>query len=68
VNYGEGGGEVVGGPCERCTRVSDRDGDGDEFHPPPLLLEGRYEGGVILGLLRVFLVASEVSGEPNLYE
>jgi hypothetical protein len=25
-------------------------------------------GGVLLGLLRVFLVASEVSREPNLYE
>ena len=59
--------EVVEGPCERCTRVSD--GDSYEFHPPPIMLEGRDEGRVVLlGLLRVFLVASEVSGEPNLCE
>ena len=66
ASHGECGGEVVEGPCERCTRVSD--GDGDEFHPSQILLEGRGEGGVLLGILRVFLVASEVSGEPNLYE
>lgn len=63
---GECGGEVVEGPCERCTRVAD--GDDDEFHPSPILLEGRDEGGVLLVILRVFLVASEVPGEPNLYE
>ena len=39
------------------------------FYLPRTLLEGRDEGGgVILGLLRVFLVESEVSGEPNFYE
>jgi len=32
------------------------------------MLEGRDEKGLLLGLLRVFLVASEVSREPNLYE
>ena len=53
-------------PYKRCTCVSD--GDSDEFHLPPLLLEGRDEGGYLLGLLRVFLVASEISGETNLYE
>ena len=31
ANRGECGGEVVEGPCEHFTRVSD--GDGDEFHP-----------------------------------
>jgi len=66
ANRGECGGEVVEGPCERCTRVSD--GDGDEFHPSQMLLEGHDKRGVIIGLLRVFLVASEVPGEPNLYE
>ena len=35
---------------------------------PPISLEGRVDGGVLIGLLRVFLVASEVSGEHNLYE
>jgi len=45
------------------------DWDGDEFHPSPILSEGRDEGGgVLLGLLRVFLVASEVPGESDLYE
>ena len=63
---GECGGDVVKGLCEHCTRVSD--GDCDESHPPPILLESRDEGGVLLVLLRVFLVAFEVSGEPNLYE
>ena len=58
ANRGEYGSKVVEGPCERCTRVSDV--DGDEFHSSPILLEGRDEGGVFLGLLRVFLVASEV--------
>ena len=54
-------------PCERWTRVSD--GDDDEFHPSPILLdEVRDEGGVLLGLIRVFIVASEVPGVPNLYE
>ncbi len=57
---------MVEGPCECCIRVSD--GDGDEFLPFPMLLEGRDEGKVLLALLRVFLVASEVPGEPNLYE
>ena len=33
---------MVEGPCKRCTRVTD--GDGDEFHPPPILMEGRNEG------------------------
>ena len=66
ANRGEDGDEVVEGSCERCTRVSDE--DGDEFHPHPILLEGQDEGGVLIGLFRMFLVASEVSGEPNLYE
>ena len=65
ANRGECGVEVVEGPCERFTRVSD--GDGDELYPSPMLLEGRDEGGVLFGLLRVFLVESEVPGEPNLY-
>ncbi len=55
-NCGECGGEVVEGPCECCTRVPY--GDGDELHPPLLSLEGRNEGGVLLGLFRVFLAAS----------
>ena len=44
------------------------DGDGDKFHPPPVLCEGRGEGGVLLSLIGMFLVASEVTGEPNFYE
>ena len=66
ANRGESGCEVVEGPCERCTRVSD--GNGDEFRPLPVLLEVRDERGVLLGLLHVFIVVSEVSGELNLYE
>ncbi len=66
ADCGEGGNEVVEGPCERCTRVYDA--DNDRFHPTPVFLEGRDEEGVLLGLLRVFLVASEVSREPNLYD
>ena len=66
ANRGEFGSEVVEGSCERCTRLSD--GNGDEFHPPLVLLEGRDEGVVLLDLLRVFLDASEVPGELNLYE
>ena len=57
---------MIEGPCERFTRVPDR--DGDEIHSPPVFLEGRNEGRVLLGLLCVLLVASEVSGESNLYE
>jgi hypothetical protein len=34
---------VAEGPCERCIRVSD--GDGDEFHPLPILLGRRDEEG-----------------------
>ena len=66
ANRGKDGGEIVKGPCEHCTRVSD--GNGDKFHPPHVLLEGCDEGGVVLGLLRVFLVASEISGEPDRYD
>ena len=44
------------------------DWDGDKFYPSSLLSEGREEGEVFLGLLRVFLVTSEVPGKPNLYE
>ena len=66
ADRGECGYEVVKGPCKRCTLVSDW--NGDKFHPSPILPEGRDEGGVLLGLLRVFLVASEVPGKPNLYE
>ena len=66
ADSGECGGEVLEGPCERCTRVSD--GVGDEYHPSSILLEGRDERGVLLSLLRVLLVVSDVPGEPNLYE
>ena len=37
ANRGECGGAVIEGPCERCTRVSDE--DGDKSHLPPILLE-----------------------------
>ena len=66
ANCGEGNGEVVDGPCKRCTRVSDL--DGDKFPPRPIFPVGRDEGGVLLGLLCVFLVASEISDESNLRE
>ena len=62
----ECGDEVFEGPCERRTRVSDV--ADDKLHPPPMLSEGHEEGGILIGLLRVFLVASEISGEPNIYE
>ncbi len=62
----EDGGEAVEGPCKVGARVSD--GDGDKFHPPPVFLEGRNEEIVLLGLLRVFLVTSEVSRESNFNE
>ena len=65
-DLGDCGGEVVEGPCEDCTRVSDE--DDDKFHTSPILLEGRDEGRVLLVFFRMFLVASEVPGEPNLYE
>ena len=64
ADHGKGGSEVVEGFCESRSRVAD--GDGDKFYPPTVLLEGRDEGGVLLGLLRLFLVASEVPGEPIL--
>ena len=49
-----------------CTRVSD--GDGGEFYLHLVLLEGRNEGGVLFGLICVFLVASMALGESSLYE
>ena len=66
ANRGECGGEVVEGPCARCARVTD--GDGDEFNPPPIFVEGHNEGDVIFSLLCALLVASDVSREFNLYE
>ncbi len=66
ANRIECGYEVVDGLCERCTRVYD--GDGDEFHPSPISLEGRDERGVLLNLLCVFLVASFISLEDSLDE
>ena len=58
ANRGEGGGKVVEGPYERYTRMPNE--DGEEFHPPLVLLEGHDEGGALLDLLRIFLVASEI--------
>ena len=66
ANCREGGSEVVEGPCKCGAHVSD--GDGDEFHPPPVFLEGRDEGLVLPGFYCLFLVASEVFGEPILNE
>ena len=57
---------MVEGLCECLTHVFD--GDGDKFQSPLVLLGGRTKRGVLLGLLCVFLVASEVLGESNLYE
>ncbi len=54
------------GPCECGARVPD--GDGDEFHPPLVFLEGRNEGGVLLGLLCVFIVVPEVYAKFYLNE
>ncbi len=46
ADRGEGGSEVVEGPCERRVRMAD--GDGDKFHPPPVLFaEGCDEGRVL---------------------
>ena len=66
ANCMEGGCEVVEGPCKCGARVSD--GDGDEFHPSAVFLEGRDDGVVLLCLLCLLLVASEVSREPNINE
>jgi len=44
------------------------DWDDDKFHPSLILPEGRDQEGVLLGLLRVSLVASEVPGKPDLYK
>ena len=44
---GEVGGKVVEGLVECGARVFD--GESDKFHPPPDFLEGRDEGGGILG-------------------
>jgi len=57
---------VVEGPYEIRVRVAD--GDGDKFHPPPDLLEGRDEKGYFSVFSACFFVASEVPEEPNLYE
>ncbi len=57
---------MVEGHCKCGARVSD--GDSDEFRPTPVFLEGRNEGGVLLCLLYVFLVASEVFAESYLDE
>ena len=66
ANRGECDVEVAQDLCEQCTRVSD--GDGDELYLPLILLENRDERGVLFGLLCVFLVASEVMRESDLYE
>jgi hypothetical protein len=42
----EGGGEVAYGSREYSARVAD--GEGDELHPSPVILEGRDEGGVFI--------------------
>jgi hypothetical protein len=59
ANCREGGGEVVEGPCKCGAHVSD--GDGDEFHPSLVFLEGRDEGAILPCHLCLLLVASEVS-------
>jgi len=61
---GEGRGEVIEGRCERSACVSDR--EGDKLHPSPLFIEGRYEGGVFLGILCELDVAAEVYAKANL--
>ncbi len=63
ADRGEGSGEVIEVSCKRRARVADE--DGVKVHPPPVLFEGRDEGGVFLGILRVFLVAFEVSGDAH---
>jgi len=44
------------------------DGDGDELYFSPVLLEGRDEGRLFLGLLCEFVIASEVSAKFDFYE
>jgi hypothetical protein len=66
ADHREGGGEVVEGPCKCGAHMSN--GNADEFHPLPVFLEGRDEGVVPLGISCLFLVASEVSGEPDFSE
>ena len=55
-NGGEGGGEMCERRREGGSGVSD--GGGDEFDSSPVSLEGRNEGGVLLGLGLKFGVAS----------
>ena len=47
-NGGEGGGE--GGESRRESGAGVSYGEGDKFHPFPVSLEGRDEGGLFLGL------------------
>ncbi len=41
-------------------------GKGSELHPSPVFFEGRYERGVLLGLLVELSVAAEVSAKADL--
>jgi hypothetical protein len=63
LHVGEGDCEVVEGPFKRDARVPDL--DGDKFHSSQVLLEGRDEGGVFLGLLCVLVVTAEISAKSN---
>ncbi len=65
ADRGEGGGEVVECRCERDTCVSDW--EGDELHDSsPMFLEGRDEGGVVLGLLHNLEVEAEIFAKADL--
>ncbi len=64
VICGEGGHEVV--ECRFKLDACESDWEGDELHISLVFLEDRNEGGIFLGLLRKFDVASEVSEEAEL--
>jgi hypothetical protein len=60
-------GRTVGKATVRCSRVLVSGvpacpmGIEKKFYSPLVMFEGRDEGGVLLGFLHAFLVASEVS-------
>ncbi len=57
-NCGEGDDEVGESRCKRRACLSNW--EGDELHGSPVLLEGRDEGGVFLGLSGEFVFAAKV--------
>ncbi len=66
ADLGEGGCEVVRGVDEGGACVVD--GDADKLDASPIFSEGSKKGEILVGLLGVFLVASEVRAKAHLEE